>query len=217
MTDHSKTTLIKLAIARGILQFGEFTLKSGRISPYFFNTGLFYHNDALQLLGKLYADALIEHDIKIEHLFGPAYKGIPLTTATAIALAESGRTCTVTFNRKEAKDHGEGGILIGAPLSGDTILIDDVISAGTAFREAQDIINSNGGHLTTVLITLDRCERGLNDRSAIEDIRAQGIKVISIITVYDIIDHLHSLNDNQSIVKINTYLNQYGITSKDSL
>ena len=123
----------------------------------------------------------------------------------------------MTFNRKEAKDHGEGGILIGAPLSGDTVLIDDVISAGTAFREAQDIISSNGGHLTTVLITLDRCERGLNDRSAIDDIRAQGIKVISIITVYDIIDHLHSLNDNQSIIKINTYLNQYGITSKDSL
>ena len=217
MTNHSKATLIKLAIARGILQFGEFTLKSGRISPYFFNTGLFYHNDSLQLLGRLYAEALIKHDIKIDHLFGPAYKGIPLTTATAIALAERGNACTVTFNRKEAKDHGEGGILIGAPLSGDTVLIDDVISAGTAFREAQDIISSNGGHLTTVLITLDRCERGLNDRSAIDDIRAQGIKVISIITVYDIIDHLHSLNDNQSIIKINTYLNQYGITSKDSL
>ena len=208
---------IAFAIKKQVLRFGEFKTKAGRLSPYFFNAGLFNDGESLMQLGEFYAAAILKSGVQFDMLFGPAYKGITLAASIAIALARQGHNFPYAYNRKEAKDHGEGGILIGAPLSGDTVLIDDVISAGTAFREAQDIISSNGGHLTTVLITLDRCERGLNDRSAIDDIRAQGIKVISIITVYDIIDHLHSLNDNQSIIKINTYLNQYGITSKDSL
>lgn len=209
--DYSKTALIQLAIQRGILSFGQFTLKSGRLSPYFFNTGLFYHADALQLLGKLYAQKLIDNNIDIQHLFGPSYKGIPLATATAIALAEKGKNCTVTFNRKEIKDHGEGGVLIGAPLSGNTVLIDDVISAGTAFREAQEIIKAQGGKLTTVIITLDRCERGLHHQSALEEIREQGITVFSLISIYDILKHLKENNKLQAVTSIEAYLTEYGI------
>jgi orotate phosphoribosyltransferase len=208
--DYSKVNLIRLAIERGILRFGDFTLKSGRLSPYFFNTGLFYHGDSLRILGQHYAKAIIQNKIEVQHLFGPAYKGIPLVTATAVALAEHKIDCTITFNRKETKDHGEGGILIGAPLTGDTILIDDVISAGTAFREAQQLITSHGGKLTTVIITLDRCERGLNDRSAIADIKAQGIQVFSLFTVYDLIDYLKTEQELESVNKIEKYLKEYG-------
>ena len=208
--NHSKSALLSLAIERNILSFGQFTLKSGRLSPYFFNTGLFYHGDSIQLLGQFYAQTLIENQIPFEHLFGPAYKGIPLATATAIALAERGVQCTVTFNRKEEKDHGEGGVLIGAPLTGRTVLIDDVISAGTAFRHAQQLINSNGGTLTTVVITLDRCERGINNQLTLNEIKCEGVNVLSLITVYDLIDYLEEKKEHDLLLQIKNYLHQYG-------
>lgn len=207
-----KNTFIKLAIKHNALRFGDFTLKSGRVSPYFFNAGLFYSGESLQILGRLYAEAILASNIKFEHLFGPAYKGLPLATATAFALAEKGIDISVTFNRKEAKDHGEGGVLIGSPLSsGNTIIIDDVITAGTAFREAQMLINSNGGNLTGVIIALNRCEKGQNDSSAIADIEKQGIKVISIISLFDIIDYLKAEKAHELVEKILKYHAQYGI------
>ena len=208
--DYSKSALIHLAIERGILNFGQFTLKSGRLSPYFFNTGLFYHGDSLRFLGQHYAQVIVENNIQFEHLFGPSYKGIPLATATAVALAERRVNCTVTFNRKEEKDHGEGGLLIGAPLTGRTVLIDDVISAGTAFHSAQKLINSSGGTLTTVIITLDRCERGLNNRLTLNEIKASGIQVLSLLTVYDLINYLKEEKKQDAITQIETYLSQYG-------
>ncbi|ETO92958.1 orotate phosphoribosyltransferase [Legionella oakridgensis] len=206
----SKEAFIKLALQCNALKFGEFTLKSGRISPYFFNAGLFYQGDALRRLGIFYANVLMQNKVDFQHLFGPAYKGLPLATATAIALASLNITTTVTFNRKEAKDHGEGGHLIGAPLSGKTVIIDDVITAGTAFREAQQLIKENGGQLTTVIIALDRCERGLSHQSAIQDIQQQGIQVFSILTLFDLIDYLKKQEEHQKVEKLLSYQKQYG-------
>src|SRR3989338_568215 len=148
----SKSDFIKLALTNKVLQFGQFTLKSGRQSPYFFNAGLFYQGESLRQLGQFYAKTLLDQQVEFSQLFGPAYKGLPLATATAIALAEKGKNATVTFNRKEIKSHGEGGQLIGAPLNGKTIIVDDVITAGTAFRESQALIKANGGELTGVII-----------------------------------------------------------------
>ncbi|MCE0724067.1 MULTISPECIES: orotate phosphoribosyltransferase [Legionella] len=205
-----KSAFIKLALDCQVLKFGEFTLKSGRISPYFFNAGLFYQGNALRQLGQFYAKTLLEHQAEFDHLFGPAYKGLPLATATAIALAELGQETTVTFNRKEVKNHGEGGQLIGAPLTGKTIVIDDVITAGTAFRESQILIKENGGQLTGVIIALDRCERGLTQESALAEIKAQGINVYSIITLFDLIDYLKSTNQNEQVKKLEAYQALYG-------
>ncbi len=205
-----KSAFIKLALDCQVLKFGEFTLKSGRTSPYFFNAGLFYQGNALRQLGQFYAKTLLEHHAEFDHLFGPAYKGLPLATATAIALAELGQETTVTFNRKEVKNHGEGGQLIGAPLTGKTIVIDDVITAGTAFRESQILIKENGGQLTGVIIALDRCERGLTQESALAEIKAQGINVYSIITLFDLIDYLKSTNQNEQIKKLEAYQAVYG-------
>ncbi|WP_449280254.1 orotate phosphoribosyltransferase [Legionella dresdenensis] len=195
----------------GVLRFGSFTLKSGRQSPYFFNAGLFYQGRSLMELGRFYANALIASGIQFEHLFGPAYKGLPLATTTAVALAERGVDVTVTFNRKEAKDHGEGGQLIGAPLSGNTVIIDDVITAGTAFREAQSLIKENGGQLTTAVIALNRCERGLGEKSAINEIEAQGIQVLSIISLYDLIEWLEKNNRQQELESVRSYQREYGV------
>ncbi|WP_133128252.1 orotate phosphoribosyltransferase [Legionella nagasakiensis] len=208
--DTSKEAFIKLALKCNALKFGEFTLKSGRLSPYFFNAGLFYQGQALRSLGVFYANVLIQHKVDFQHLFGPAYKGLPLATATAIALAEMNVAATVTFNRKEAKDHGEGGQLIGAPLSGKTVIVDDVITAGTAFREAQQLIKEHGGQLTTVMIALDRCERGISNQSAIQEIQQQGIQVYSIITLFDLIDYLKKQEENQQVEKLLSYQRQYG-------
>ncbi len=205
-----KSAFIKLALDCQVLKFGEFTLKSGRTSPYFFNAGLFYQGNALKQLGQFYAKTLLEHQAEFDHLFGPAYKGLPLATATAIALAELGQETTVTFNRKEVKNHGEGGQLIGAPLTGKTIVIDDVITAGTAFRESQILIRENGGQLNGVIIALDRCERGLTNESALAEIKAQGIDVYSIITLFDLIDYLKSTNQNEQVKKLEAYQSVYG-------
>ncbi|MCW8399970.1 orotate phosphoribosyltransferase [Legionella sp. PATHC038] len=207
-----KSAFIKLALDCQVLKFGEFILKSGRISPYFFNAGLFYQGNALRQLGQFYAKTLTEQKARFDHLFGPAYKGLPLATATAIALAELGKETTVTFNRKEVKDHGEGGQLIGAPLTGRTIIVDDVITAGTAFRESQILIKENGGQLTGVIIALDRCERGVSENSALAEIKAQGIDVYSIITLFDLIDYLKSVNQNEQVKKLEDYQALYGVS-----
>ncbi len=205
-----KKAFITLALECNVLKFGEFTLKSGRLSPYFFNAGLFYQGDALRKIGQFYAQTVINNQIEFKHLFGPAYKGLPLATTTAVALAEMGIDSTVTFNRKETKNHGEGGQLIGAPLTGKTIIIDDVITAGTAFREAQQLIRDNGGQLTGVIIALDRCERGVNNQSTLAEIQQQGIQVCSIITLFDVIDYLKHLNEHSKVQQLLTYQEQYG-------
>jgi len=208
--NHTKSSFIKLALDCQVLKFGEFTLKSGRVSPYFFNAGLFYQGNALRQLGQFYAQTLLKHNASFEHLFGPAYKGLPLATTTAVALSELGKETTVTFNRKEVKDHGEGGQLIGAPLTGNTVIVDDVITAGTAFRESQILIKANGGHLTGVIIALDRCERGLTKESTLSEIKAQGINVYSIITLFDLIDYLRARNEPDQVKKLEEYQVTYG-------
>ena len=209
--DNSKESFIRLALNCNVLKFGEFTLKSGRLSPYFFNAGLFYQGNSLRLLGQFYANTLVTHSVEFQHLFGPAYKGLPLATTTAVALAEMGIDSTVTFNRKEIKTHGEGGQLIGAPLVGNTVIIDDVITAGTAFREAQQLINDNGGTLTAVIIALDRCERGVSNNSTLAEIEAQGIRVFSIITLFDLIDYLHQQGEVEQVKRLQAYQEQYGV------
>ncbi|STY26564.1 orotate phosphoribosyltransferase [Legionella taurinensis] len=210
MMTYSKKEFIRMALACDVLKFGEFTLKSGRKSPYFFNAGLFYQGDSLRHLGHFYAKVIIDHHIDCQHLFGPAYKGLPLATATAVALAERGVNTTVTFNRKEAKDHGEGGLLIGAPLSGKTVMIDDVISAGTAFREAQHHIHTHGGQLSTVVIALNRCERGAGNTSAVAEIEAQGIQVLSIVTFFDLVEYLNEEGAKEEVKRMQAYREQYG-------
>lgn len=206
----TKAAFIRLALEHQVIKFGEFTLKSGRTSPYFFNAGLFYQGTALRQLGQFYAQTLLQQSVKFDHLFGPAYKGLPLATATAIALAEYGMQTTVTFNRKEIKSHGEGGVLIGAPLSGKTIIVDDVITAGTAFRESKQLIHQYGGELTGVIIALDRCERGVGEISTLEEIKEQGIHVFSIITLFDLMDYLQQQNKHEYVQRLRAYQQQWG-------
>ncbi|KTD16283.1 orotate phosphoribosyltransferase [Legionella jordanis] len=212
--DTFKESFIRLALDCQVLKFGEFTLKSGRTSPYFFNAGLFYDGEALRKLGQFYAKTLLTEQIQFDHLFGPAYKGLPLATATAIALAELGVNVTVTFNRKEIKDHGEGGQLIGAPLQGKTIIVDDVITAGTAFRESQTLIKQYGGQLSAVIIALDRCEKGLHEQSTLAEIQAQGIEVYSIINLFDLIDFLSLEGREKEVERLLEYQQQYGCNNK---
>ena len=190
MHDHQRR-FIDLALDRQVLRFGEFTLKSGRISPYFFNAGLFNSGAALATLGACYADALLTANLDFDMLFGPAYKGIPLATVTATALAARGRDVPVAFNRKEAKSHGEGGQLIGAPIAGRVLIVDDVITAGTAIREALEIIRGAGGEACGVLIALDRQERGQTGaRSAAEEVAEQfGLPVLAIAGLDDLLEY----------------------------
>lgn len=206
-----KQAFIRLALECGVLKFGEFTLKSGRKSPYFFNAGLFYQASALQKIGQFYAKTILDHQLKFDHLFGPAYKGLPLATATAIALAEQGVETTVTFNRKEIKDHGEGGQLIGAPLSGKTLIIDDVITAGTAFRESLQLIREQGADVSAVVILFDRCERGVSEQSTLAEIQAQGIDVYAVANFYDLIQYLETLGDQTLLDRLHQYHATYGV------
>lgn len=206
----TKSAFIKLALDCQVLRFGEFTLKSGRTSPYFFNAGLFYSGNALKQLGAYYAKTLLDNHVQFDQLFGPAYKGLPLATTTAVALAGFGKNVTVTFNRKEAKDHGEGGQLIGAPLTGQTIIVDDVITAGTAFRESKNIIENNGGKLAGVIIALDRCERGESDKSTLQEIQDQQIPVYSIINLFDLIEYLNDAGFKEEVLKLEAYQEMYG-------
>ena len=205
---------IRFAIERGVLRFGEFTLKSGRISPYFFNAGLFHSGAALAQLGRCYADALVQANLPFDVLFGPAYKGIPLAAATAVALVEHhGRDVPWCFNRKEAKDHGEGGSLVGAPLAGDVLIIDDVITAGTAIREVMQIINAQQAKAAGVLIALNREERGNGELSAIQEVeRDFGIPVVSIVSLTQVLEFLADDPQlKQHLPAVEAYRAQYGI------
>ncbi|WON77057.1 orotate phosphoribosyltransferase [Serratia sp. UGAL515B_01] len=205
---------IEFALNKQVLKFGKFTLKSGRISPYFFNAGLFNTGRDLALLGRFYAEALVDSGIDFDLLFGPAYKGIPIATTTAVALAEHHeRDVPYCFNRKEAKDHGEGGTLVGSPLQGRVMLVDDVITAGTAIRESMEIISANSANLAGVLISLDRQERGSKDISAIQEVeRDYHCKVIAIITLEDLIAYLEEKPEMANhLVAVRTYREQYGV------
>ncbi len=186
-----QSRFLDLALARRVLRFGEFSLKSGRTSPYFFNAGLFDSGAALDTLGECYADALEQSGLAFDMLFGPAYKGIPLATALAVALARRGRDLPVAFNRKEAKTHGEGGLLIGAPVTGRVLIVDDVITAGTAIRESIQTIRAAGGEPCGVLIALDRQERGqVGQRSAAQEVTAEfGLPVHAIAGLGDLLVH----------------------------
>ncbi|WP_248804014.1 orotate phosphoribosyltransferase [Pseudomonas sp. MWU13-2100] len=205
---------IRFAIDRGVLRFGEFTLKSGRTSPYFFNAGLFNSGSALAQLGRFYASAIVESGISFDVLFGPAYKGIPLAAATAVALAEHhGRDLPWCFNRKEAKAHGEGGSLVGAPLVGDVLIIDDVITAGTAIREVMQIIQAQGAKPAGVLIALNRQERGNGELSAIQEVeRDFAIPVVSIVSLTQVLQFLADDEQlKQHLPAVEAYRAQYGI------
>ena len=204
---------VDFTLATGVLKFGEFTLKSGRISPYFFNAGLFNTGSHLSQLGIFYAKAIEASGLEFDVLFGPAYKGIPLATATAIALNNSlGRNVPYSFNRKEAKDHGEGGSIVGHPLEGDILIIDDVITAGTAIREAQDIINANGAKTKGVIVALDRQEKGNGELSAIQEVEEIfGITVLSIINLSHIVDYLKDSKNAETLQSIEDYRAQYGV------
>jgi orotate phosphoribosyltransferase len=202
-------------VARGVLCFGEFKTKAGRLSPYFFNAGLFNDGNTLRQLGQFYAKALLAADPGVDVLFGPAYKGIPLVAATAVALAEIGRNLPFCFNRKEAKDHGEGGMTVGAPLRGRVLIVDDVISAGTSVRESADIIRAAGGRPAGVLIALDRMERGTGVLSAVQEVREQfGIPVISIATLDDLSFFLRARGDMaQQLQSVERYRKEYGVSA----
>ncbi len=204
---------IEFAVARGVLCFGEFKTKAGRLSPYFFNAGLFNDGDALRRLGQFYAKALLAADPGFDVLFGPAYKGIPLVTATSVALAEFGRNLPFCFNRKEAKDHGEGGVTVGAPLKGRVLIIDDVISAGTSVRESVDIIRGAGAQPAGVLIALDRMERGTGALSAVQEVRNQfGIPVVSIASLDDLLAYLRARGGMaQQLRSVERYRKEYGV------
>ncbi|MDE3273104.1 orotate phosphoribosyltransferase [Pseudoalteromonas sp. G4] len=213
MKDYQKE-FIEFALEKQVLKFGEFTLKSGRTSPYFFNAGLFNTGRDLARLGRFYAAALQDSGIDFDVLFGPAYKGIPIATTTAVALADH-HDCDVPycFNRKEKKDHGEGGTLVGSALEGKIMLVDDVITAGTAIRESMEIIAANGADLSGVLIALDRQEKGKAELSAIQEVeRDFNTQVISIVKLADLITYLEQKGDmSEHLASVKAYRDQYGV------
>jgi orotate phosphoribosyltransferase len=205
---------IEFAIEAGVLGFGDFTLKSGRVSPYFFNAGLFNTGRQLARLGRFYAQAIVDSRIRFDVLFGPAYKGIPLAATTSIALADHhDRNVPWCFNRKEVKDHGEGGNLVGAGLAGGVLIIDDVITAGTAIRESVDIIQAAGATPAGVVIALDRQERGRDARSAIQEVEETlGVRVISIVKLEHLVSYLQDRTDRaEEVEKILAYRKNYGV------
>ncbi len=211
MLDYQKD-FISYALDCGVLKFGEFLLKSGRTSPYFFNTGLFNTGAQLGKLGYFYARALLQSGIKPDILYGPAYKGIPLVSTTSIAYAQiTVEDIPFAFNRKEVKDHGEGGSLVGAPLQGKVVILDDVITAGTSVRESVDIIRNAGATPAGVLIALDRQEKGQNNNSAIQEVQDQfNMPVIAIITLANIIDYL-TADASDQLNAIKDYQRLYGV------
>lgn len=205
---------IEFALETGVLRFGEFTLKSGRLSPYFFNSGLFNSGATLARLGRFYAQAISESDLDFDVLFGPAYKGIPLASTTVVALADQhNRDVPYVFNRKEKKDHGEGGQLVGAELQGKVLIIDDVISAGTSVGESVDIIRAAGAEPAGVIIALDRQERGQGELSAIQQVeQTHGIPVVSIICLNDLLSYLQDNAELQHYLpSVKAYREQYGV------
>jgi orotate phosphoribosyltransferase len=208
-------SFIDLCLELGVLRFGEFKLKSGRASPYFFNAGLFNSGRALAELGRFYAHAITRAGLEFDVLFGPAYKGIPLVSTTAIALADHhGRDVPWCFNRKEAKDHGEGGSIVGASLRGRVLIIDDVMTAGTAIRESVDLIRATGATPVGVVIALDRQERGQTERSAVQEIeQVFGLPVTSILKVSDLIEHLRAAGDERQLAALQRYRSEYGVAT----
>ena len=204
---------IEFAIHRNVLCFGEFKTKAGRMSPYFFNAGLFNDGDSLLRLGQFYAKAILAARLPFDMLFGPAYKGIPLVSAIAIALAESGHNHSFCFNRKEAKDHGEGGNIVGAPLAGRVLIVDDVISAGVSVRESVELIRTAGATPCGVVIALDRMERGSGELSAVQEVQhAYGIPVISIVNLDSIMHYLQGRDDLvRHLHAVQSYRTQYGV------
>lgn len=212
MLDYQKQ-FIQYALDCGVLKFGEFQLKSGRISPYFFNTGLFDTGAKLAKLGQFYAQALVESKLEIDVLYGPAYKGIPLVSATSIAYSQMKHDIPYAFNRKEIKAHGEGGSLVGSPLQGNILILDDVITAGTSVRESVEIINTMGATPAGVLIALDRQERGENKTSAVQEVsKSFKMPVISIISLNNIIDFLTlDQNSAEQLDIIKEYRVNYGV------
>jgi orotate phosphoribosyltransferase len=211
-----KQDFIELALEVGVLRFGQFKLKSGRNSPYFFNSGLFNTGYAAAKLGRTYAAAVADSKIAFDMLFGPAYKGIPLVALTAAALAEHhGRDLPFCFNRKEIKAHGEGGAIVGAPVSGRVLILDDVITAGTAIRETITLLREAGGEPAGVVIALDRQERGNGELSAIQEVQqAYGIPVASIIRLDDLVEHLEgSTQHRQFLPLVQDYRDRYGVTA----
>jgi len=204
---------IEFSLERQVLRFGDFTLKSGRRSPYFFNTGLFNSGASLARLGGYYARTLLESGAAFDMLFGPAYKGIPLASATAVALAERfGRDVPYCFNRKETKDHGEGGITLGAPLAGRVLIIDDVISAGTSVNESVALIRAAGAEPVGVVIALDRQERGQGQLSAIQEVEQRhGLRVYSIIQLDHLVEYLANRTDSTDLLeRVSAYRAAYG-------
>jgi orotate phosphoribosyltransferase len=205
---------IEFALEKEVLKFGEFTLKSGRKSPYFFNAGLFNTGRDLARLGRFYAAALVDSGIDYDVLFGPAYKGIPIATTTAVALADHHDVDTpYCFNRKEAKDHGEGGNLVGSALEGRIMLVDDVITAGTAIRESMEIIKANGADLAGVLVAIDRQEKGKGELSAIQEVECDfGCSVVSIVSLSDLITYLEEQGDSQEHLEaVKAYRAEFGV------
>src|SRR5580692_5727136 len=213
MTLAYQTDFIDLCVRQGVLRFGSFTLKSGRESPYFFNAGLFNTGAAIGALGRAYAAALTASDLKFDMLFGPAYKGIPLVTITAAALADTGRNVPFAFNRKEAKDHGEGGSIIGSPLSGAVLIVDDVITAGTAIRESIHLIRAAGARPAGVLLALDRQERAPESRlSAVQEVENRyGIPVITVVNLADLMHHISNQGRRDDLSRMQSYRERYGL------
>ena len=203
---------LAFALARDVLRFGEFVTKAGRKTPYFFNAGRFNDGDSLQRLGRYYAEAYLASGVVCDQLFGPAYKGITLAAATAIAIAEKGHNLPYSFNRKEAKDHGEGGTIVGAPLRGRVLIVDDVITDGGAKREAIEIIRAASAHPVAILIAFDRMERGRGERSAVQELVHEfGLPVIAIATLEDLLEFLAARSElAAATMAVRAYREQYG-------
>ncbi len=214
MKDHQQEFL-DFAIANNVLKFGEFTLKSGRLSPYFFNFGLFQTGSSLAKLADYYPQTIVDSGLEFDMLFGPAYKGIPLVSVIAATLYEKhGRDYPYAYNRKEVKDHGEGGNIVGAPLQGKVLVVDDVISAGTAIREAGNIVEENGAKLAGIAISLDRQEKGQGEQSAVQEVEENyGVSVLHIIGLNHVIQHIEKSNkDAELLKKISAYRDKYGVS-----
>jgi orotate phosphoribosyltransferase len=215
MRAHQKE-FIELILAKQVLRFGDFTLKSGRTSPYFFNAGLFNDGVSLSRLGACYAQAIVEAGVAFDMLFGPAYKGIPLATATAVAFAERHRrNLPIAYNRKEAKAHGEGGTLVGAPIDGRVLIVDDVLTAGTAVRESIKLIREAGARPAGVVLALDRQERGTGARSAVQEIQSSyDIAVVRIITLDHLIEYLEAGGDSEELEALRNHRRTWGVDSE---
>ena len=213
--DHFRQEFIAFAIKKEVLRFGEFKTKAGRLSPYFFNAGLFNDGESLMKLGEFYASAISKSGIEFDMLFGPAYKGITLVASIAIAFARSGRNISYAYNRKEAKDHGEGGVIVGSHLQGRVLIIDDVISAGTSVRESVEMINANGANAWGVAIAIDRQEKGLGELSAVQEvIQNNKIPVCAITNLDDLLNYLqHQPQMTNNLHAVEAYRQQYGVTA----